>query len=192
MHIDTDQLENEYPPEPECKVNEKECVFTPVRYLCHECGTELCTECAVGVRHQPQMFKYKRIGATTNERAQMHCPDCAAGHSYEKTKLGAGIGGIVVGFAILYLGGLGVLSGLLGVGLVVAGAALLYKEHMLKQKLNSDEIYAASGKRSNTEGQSHTSGGRRNSRNRRDQQRPRSSQDRRGQGRGKGRRQSRS
>lgn len=144
MYIDTDQLENEYPPEPECRANEKECTFTPVSYLCHECGGKLCSNCAVGIRHQPQLFKYERIGAKKNESVQMHCPDCAASHSYDTTKLGAGIGGIVLGLLIYYLGGVGTVTLGLGTNLLVVGGFLLYNEHMLKQELDSGDIYATS------------------------------------------------
>ena len=140
MHIDTDQLDGEYPAKPECQVNSGDCTFTPISFLCHECGRKLCTDCAVGIRHQPQLFKYLGLGRETDERAQMHCPDCARHHNYNTTVLGAGGGGLVLGLALLALSdGAAPLVGL-GVVLLAVGGYLLYNEYQLKTELTAKEI----------------------------------------------------
>ena len=140
MHIDTDQLDGEYPPEPECDVNQKDCRFDPVEFTCHQCGKNLCQNCAVGVRHQPQLIKYNRIQRENNERVQMHCPDCTDTHEYDIRKLAAGLGGIVLGAGILYALELSAVTGVIALLSIAVGIGLLYHEYNLKQQLGVDEI----------------------------------------------------
>jgi len=142
MHIDTDQLDGDYPPQPECQVNSGDCTFTPVGFLCHECGRKLCAECAVGIRHQPQMFKYLGLGREEDERVQTHCPDCARRHDYNTTILGAGAGGAVLGLLLLGISNGAAALVVVGLLLLAVGAYLLYKEYNLKTELDADEIGA--------------------------------------------------
>jgi hypothetical protein len=139
MHVDTDQLDGEYPPEPDCQVNEKNCTFD-IDYLCHECGKPLCKNCAVGVRHQPQMFKYSRFNAEQDDRVQMHCPEHANGHKLDQAKLAGGGGGVLLGLLILYLGGVSAITLLIGLPLLVIGGYLLYNEYNLKRNLSVNQI----------------------------------------------------
>lgn len=142
MQVNTNRTESTYPPEPECQVNSGDCTFEPVSYLCHECGRKLCANCAVGIRHQPRMFKYRGIGREENERVEMHCPDCARSHEYNTTILGAGGGGAVLG--LLLLGISGGSPALVAVGLVLLaiGGYLLYNEYQLKTELSAEDITA--------------------------------------------------
>lgn len=142
MHIDTSKLKGEYPPEPECQVNSKDCTFTPIHALCHECGRKVCEECAVGIRHQPQMFKYLHRDGASEDRVQLHCPDCANSHTYNVQVLGAGVGGVVLGLLLLAVGGSSAIVLLLGLIALVAGGFLLYKEYDLKRELGVNEIGA--------------------------------------------------
>lgn len=140
MHIDTSKLKGEYPPEPECQVNSKDCTFTPIHALCHECGRKVCEDCVVGVRHQPRMFKYLHREGASEDRVQLHCPDCAGSHTYNTAVLGAGGGGVGLGLFLLYFGGGSAVILLLALICVAVGGYLLYKEYDLKTKLDADEI----------------------------------------------------
>lgn len=140
MHVDTEQLDGNYPKEPECTVNSNDCSFTPIHSLCHECGRELCADCAVGVRHQPTMFKYTRIGQETDERVQMHCPACADEHGFNTTVLAAGGGGVALGALILGLGASSAIAILIGLVLLSVGGYLLYNEYQLKEKLDVGQL----------------------------------------------------
>jgi hypothetical protein len=141
MHIDKNKLNGEYPPELECQVNSKDCSFTPVHSLCHECGRRLCDDCAVGVRHQPQMFKYTRTEGTDSGRVQLHCPDCADSHEYNPTVLGAGAGALLLGLVLIALlssaSPIFIVVGLIALG---GGGYLLYNEQQLKSKLDVHEL----------------------------------------------------
>ncbi|QZA88561.1 hypothetical protein K0C01_12395 [Salinarchaeum sp. IM2453] len=140
MHIDTDQLDGEYPPEPECEVNQRDCEFKPVTYLCHECGRKLCEECAVGVRHQPQIAKYEQFGEAQDERVQMHCPSCAEAHEYDQQKIAAGAGGVFVGLLFFWIIGFNLITLILGAPILLGGGFLLYKEYELKSKVDMKEM----------------------------------------------------
>lgn len=143
MHVDTNKLDGEYPPEPECQLNSSECSFKPVHSLCHECGRKLCEECAVGIRHQPQIFKYVHSAGESNDRVQYHCSDCARSHEYNTTILGAGAGGIVLGILILgLLGSWSFVFVLLGLVSLLAGGYLLYNEYTLKTDLDASDLGA--------------------------------------------------
>lgn len=141
MHIDTSKLDGEYPPEPECQVNSSECSFTPVYALCHECGRKLCEECAVGVRHQPQIFKYTHDSSDGDERVQYHCSDCAQSHGYNTTNLLAGAGGVALGLVfLLVLYDISAIFIFLGLVLAGLGGYLLRTEYTLKQQLSAAEV----------------------------------------------------
>jgi hypothetical protein len=141
MHIDKNKLNGEYPPELECQVNSKDCSFTPVHSLCHECGRRLCEDCAVGVRHQPQMFKYSHTDGAESDRVQLHCPDCADSHGYNMSVVGAGAGSVVLGFLMLvFLNSVSMLFVVLGLVALAAGGYVLYNEHQLKTELDTQEI----------------------------------------------------
>jgi len=142
MQIDADQPNGEYPPQPECEVNTGDCSFTPVSYLCHECGIKLCADCAVGVRHQPRMFKYDGIGEGDDDRVQMHCPDCADSHGYNTTVLAAGGGASVAGLALLALATAAPVAAVPGLLLLGVGGYLLYKEVNLKAELDATDVGA--------------------------------------------------
>lgn len=140
MHVDIDQLDGEYPPEPECQVNSGDCTFTPVTYLCHECGRKLCEECAIGIRHQPHLFKYTSFNRETDERVQMHCPDCTRTHEFNTTLLAAGGGGFILALLILFLGGMSAISILFGLVLLAVGGYLIYNEYSVKHKIDGSEV----------------------------------------------------
>jgi hypothetical protein len=140
MHIETSQTGNTYPPEPECQVNSGDCTFQPVSYLCHECGRKLCENCAVGIRHQPRMLKYRGVGRETNERVEMHCADCARTHSYNTTILAAGGGGALVGLALLGISNGSAALIVLGLILLAVGGYLLYNEYKLKTELSAESL----------------------------------------------------
>jgi transcription elongation factor Elf1 len=139
MHIDTDQLDGDYPPRPECEINQRDCRFDPVEFTCHQCGKTLCQNCAVGVRHQPQLIKFNRIQREDDERVQMHCPDCAKTHAFDVRKLAAGVAGIVIGAGILALG-FSLPTAAVALIAAAVGVGLLYHEYSLKQKLDAEEI----------------------------------------------------
>jgi hypothetical protein len=141
MHIDRNKLNGEYPPELECQVNSKDCSFTPVHSLCHECGRRLCEDCAVGIRHQPQMFKYTHSDAEGSDRVQLHCPDCASSHGYNTTVIGAGVGAVLLGLLfVLFLTSVSPVFAVIGLAALAAGGYLLYNEHQLKTELNAKEL----------------------------------------------------
>jgi hypothetical protein len=134
MRIDLDdRLDKDYPEPSECAVNERDCTFS-VDHVCHECGTEMCAECSVGVRHQPHLSKYTYRTAEGEERIQHHCPDCIDHHSLSSQKLGIGFGGIVLGLLFAASG----VSALLIVGLLllVVGGYVLRTEYRLKKRHN--------------------------------------------------------
>jgi len=140
MHLDTSKLNEDYPPKPECEANENDCTFTPVHAMCHECGRKLCEECTVGIRHQPQMFKYTHKEGSTEDRVQLHCSDCAQSHTFNMTVLAGAGGAIVFGLLLFGLGGsIPVLLGLISLSI---GGYLGYKEISLKKKLDTNEIGA--------------------------------------------------
>ncbi len=142
MRINTDKLdEGGYPPEPECQVNSKDCSFDPIHALCHECGRQLCEDCAVGVRHQPRMFKYLHIDGATKDRAQLHCPDCAASHTWNTTIFAAGGGAALLGLLLLVaVGAQSIPVAVLGLIILGVGGYLLYNEYDLKRELDAHEI----------------------------------------------------
>lgn len=141
MHIDTSKLNGEYPPELECQVNNIDCSFTPIHSLCHECGRRLCEDCAVGIRHQPQMFKYTHKEGDGADRAQFHCPDCANTHGYNTTVLGAGAGAVVLGVILMaFLSSVSALFIVLGLLALAGGGYMLYNEYQLKAELDATEL----------------------------------------------------
>jgi hypothetical protein len=145
MHIDTSKLKGEYPPEPECQVNSKECSFKPIHALCHDCGRKLCEDCAVGVRHQPRMFKYTHRDGTTEDRVELHCQECANSHSYNLQVIGAGAGGVAIGLLLLFTVGASPLPVLfLALAALGVGGYLLYNEYTLKQELEVSDIGSGS------------------------------------------------
>ena len=52
------QWDKEYPEPTQCLENDTVCDFD-VERICHECGKPLCESCAVGIRHQPRLVKYR-------------------------------------------------------------------------------------------------------------------------------------
>jgi len=145
MHIDTSKLKGDYPPEPECQVNSKECSFKPIHALCHECGRKLCEDCAVGIRHQPRMFKYSHRDGATEDRVEFHCPDCADSHTYNLQAVGAGAGGVAIGLLLLLTVGASPLPALfIALVALAVGGYLLYNEYQLKEKLDVNEIGSGS------------------------------------------------
>lgn len=141
MHIDTSKLDGTYPAEPECQINSSECSFTPVYALCHECGRKLCEDCAVGVRHQPQIFKYTHDASDGDDRVQYHCSSCAQSHEYNVRNLAAGGAGVVLGLVLLGLlysvSPIFIIFGLVLAGL---GGYILRTEYTLKQKVDSSGV----------------------------------------------------
>jgi hypothetical protein len=127
--VDPDQLDTEYPPEHECEVNNKECEFSPVKYICHECGKRACKECATGVVHQPRLIKYMRSG----DSKEAHCPECAETHTVRLPfVLGGGLA-LIIGLAIAVL--IGAPAALLIGGIIaVIGGYTAYWEFNLKKK----------------------------------------------------------
>lgn len=145
MHIDASKLDGEYPPEPECQVNSKDCSFKPIHALCHECGRKICEDCVVGVRHQPRMFKYTHSEGASEDRVELHCPDCAASHTYDTTKVAAGSGGIAVGLLLLLIVGASPWPVLLiALAALTVGGYLLYNDYQLKTELDATEIGSGS------------------------------------------------
>jgi len=128
MRIESDRLETDYPPANKCEVNSKHCDFEPVDYICHECGKQLCGECAVGVVHQPQLVTYEYDG----DDKQVHCPDCADGHSLRLPVVGGGAAAIVLGLIIagVLLEPVPIVIGLL---FLVVGAYFVRREFNLKK-----------------------------------------------------------
>jgi len=124
---DTDRLETDYPERNKCEINNKECEFSPVSYICHECGTMLCSECAVGVIHQPQLVEYEQ----NDEKKQAHCPDCASKHSLRLPVIGGGAAAVLVGLLLAVL--LEPVSILIGLVIIGAGAYILRREFTLKK-----------------------------------------------------------
>lgn len=138
MRIDfDDRLDTTFPKEAECAVNDNDCEFKPVQAVCHQCGKELCGECGVGVRHQPQLIKYTYQTPDDQERIQMHCPDCAQVHSWNVMYLGGGAVAVVVGLAMLSTGGAILALGLLA---ILVGGFLLRNEYRLKKKLDDQPV----------------------------------------------------
>lgn len=124
----------EYPAGKECQVNAGKCRFE-VDYLCHECGRQLCANCAIGVNHQPQLFKYVGLNSSSDERTQAHCPDCTAGHDWNTTVLGLAGGGVLLGLILLLLGGTDTLAvTFIGLVLVTLGGIFGYNEYGLKKE----------------------------------------------------------
>lgn len=141
MHIDKNKLNGEYPPELECQVNSKDCSFTPVHSLCHECGRRLCEECAVGIRHQPQMFKYTHSNGEESDRVQLHCPNCADSHDYDTTAIAAGAGASLVGLLlVVFLTSVSPIFAVIGLAALAGGGYLLYNEHQLKTELEAEAL----------------------------------------------------
>lgn len=127
--IDPDQLDTEYPPKHECEVNDKECEFSPVEYVCHECGKRACEECAVGVVHQPRLIKYVLNG----DEKEAHCPECAETHTVRLPfVLGGGLA-FIIGLAIAAL--IGAPAAIL-IGVIIAGIGIYtaYWEFNLKKE----------------------------------------------------------
>lgn len=145
MHIDASKLDGEYPPEAECQVNNKDCSFKPIHAMCHDCGRKICKDCALGVRHQPRMFKYRHSEGETEDRVELHCPDCAESHTYDTTKVAAGGGAAAVGVLLLVAVGVSPWPVLLiALVAIVAGGYLLYNEYQLKSEVDAVEIGSGS------------------------------------------------
>lgn len=133
MKIDTEQIDHQHPPEPECQINQTQCEGTPIEYVCHECGTPMCATCAEGLRHQPQLFTYSTINGEENERVQVHCPDCAESHTYQTVHFAAGGVGVLLGALVLFFGGLSLFTLPFGLLLLAIGVALIGGEIWLKR-----------------------------------------------------------
>jgi len=124
----------EYPASQECQVNAGECTFD-VDYLCHECGRQLCENCAIGIKHQPQLLKYLGPEIGEEDRTQVHCPDCTRGHDWNTTVLAFAGGSVVLGLLLLYFsGGSPIAIALIALLLVLSGSYLGYNEYELKKE----------------------------------------------------------
>lgn len=127
-----------YPEPPECEVNNRDCVFD-ADSVCHDCGTVLCSSCAIGIRHQPQLAKYEKPDGAGTDRTQLHCPDCLDNHALDYRMLGIGFGGIVLGLLLLVTsGGSSVPLAVIALLLLIVGAVVLRKEYRLKNPQNED------------------------------------------------------
>lgn len=129
MRIDTNRLDESYPPKHKCGVNSKECEFS-VDLLCHECKKQMCNACAVGVAHQPQFIKY----ANNNDGTQAHCPECAADtHNVRTEVVVGGVLGVIIGILVIGLiqSAVGIMIGL---SVLAFGGYLSYNEYQLKSQ----------------------------------------------------------
>lgn len=128
MRIDTDRLDEPYPPQHKCEVNTKACTFS-VDFLCHECGKQMCDACAVGIAHQPQFIKYSH----SNDETQAHCPRCAETHGVRTEVLAGGVLGVIIGLAAIGLiqSPVAIIVGLL---FLAVGGYLSYNEYQLKSQ----------------------------------------------------------
>ncbi|MFB6242787.1 MAG: hypothetical protein ABEH80_01695 [Halobaculum sp.] len=135
MRLDFDErLDSEYPVAPECEVNDRDCSFE-VAAICHECGRKLCVDCRIGVRHQPQPAVYDTEAGDAEGRLQYHCPECLDSHTLDRTRVGAGGGGVFLGVLVVVLGIVTApVLALLGVPLVLGGGWLLRHEYRLKRR----------------------------------------------------------
>lgn len=132
------EFDKPYPESPECEVNDRDCEFD-ADSVCHECGTVLCSSCAVGIRHQPQLAKYEKPDGAGSDRTQLHCPDCLDRHALDSRMLGVGAGSIVLGLLLLVTTGVNsVLLALIALLLLIVGAATLRKEYRLKEPQNQE------------------------------------------------------
>lgn len=146
MRIDfDDRLDKEYPERIDCKENTSDCTFD-ADYICHECGSALCSACVTLIRDQPQLtrFSYDTVdeeGEPTREMFQAHCSSCADSHEYDVRTLGATAGAILVGLLLIYVGGLdSLVLSLIGLAAAVVGAAVLYREYQVKTAFDSTEV----------------------------------------------------
>lgn len=139
MRIDfDDRLDKEYPEPLECSVNDADCTFE-VASVCHECGATLCSECRIGVRHQPQPVEYDPADVT-DPVTQFHCPDCLDTHTLDPTKVAAGGGGLLVGLFFLLVGA-ATTPALAVIGLLVAAAGGLFLRHEYRLKYRHHDDY---------------------------------------------------
>lgn len=126
-----------YPERAECEVNDQNCHFG-VDSVCHECGKLLCMACSIGIRHQPQLVKYRYREGGTTERIQQHCPQCLDGHSANERFLAAGLAAILL--AIIFTWGSGgdsLWMILVATILLIIGIGALWNEYWLKKRHNS-------------------------------------------------------
>lgn len=150
MRIDfDDRLDKEYPEPVECKENTTDCSFD-ADYVCHECGTPLCTGCVTLVRDQPQLARYSfettdESGERTREKIQAHCSSCAESHEYDVRTVGITAGAILLGLLFVYVGGLdSLVLSLLGLVAAAGGAAVLYREYHLKTDFEPEQVAGVS------------------------------------------------
>ncbi|GAB7093401.1 hypothetical protein JCM30237_05530 [Halolamina litorea] len=136
------EFDKPYPESPECEVNERDCEFN-VDAVCHDCGRLLCDSCAIGIRHQPQLVKYKYTSDGETERTQLHCPDCLNEHDLNYQIVGAGSGSLALGLLLLITtGGSSIVLALLALLLLVGGALVLRNEYRLKERINDSYTLA--------------------------------------------------
>lgn len=134
MRINMEEdIQKEYPATPECEMNEKECEFTPIEFVCHDCGKKLCVECAVGIKHQPQFNKYKFTTDTGDETESIvHCPECAEKHSYNKGILA--LGGSILAIGLISFVFQSMAGFIVGAILALIGTSLGIREYDLKRE----------------------------------------------------------
>lgn len=139
MRIDLDdRLDKEYPEPAECEINERDCEYR-VDHVCHECGAKLCEACSIGIRHQPRLSLYTYETDDGTERIQQHCPNCAARHTLSGRNLAMGVGGVLVGALLAYVGGLDTIAlTVIGLAVLTAGAWLTRHEYRLKVRHNDN------------------------------------------------------
>jgi uncharacterized membrane protein YebE (DUF533 family) len=91
------------------------------------------------------MFKYTHSEGASEDKVELHCPDCAASHTYNTTKLAAGGGGVFIGLLLIFTVGASPWPLLfISLAALVAGGYLLYNEYQLKSKLDATEIGSGS------------------------------------------------
>lgn len=132
------EFDKPYPESPECEVNDRDCEFD-ADSVCHDCGTVLCSSCAIGVRHQPQLAKYEKPDGAGTDPTQLHCPDCIDKHALDYRMVGVGTGSVALALLLLVTSGASsVPLALIALLLLVIGAAVLRKEYLLKEPQNQE------------------------------------------------------
>ena len=134
-----DLADKPYPEPAECKENDKNCNFN-VTHSCHKCGKPLCSDCAVGIRHQPRLVKYHYEDHRGDEQhVEWHCHDsaCLGEHYVDTPRLLGGAAAAFVGLLIIIQGiSASLFLGLIGLVLLFGGGYISYMEYRLKNPLN--------------------------------------------------------
>lgn len=130
-----------YPEQKECLENTRHCEFD-VDHICHECGKPMCSQCAVGIDHQPGLVKFTRRNQQGQvDRTMWHCQDteCLEAHFVQTQKMAGGLGAIALGVLILwFVGGSPLFLTLLALAAILGGGFVTYKEWALKTPKNEE------------------------------------------------------